>query len=163
MSDHLNTCPTPCQDHPLCLVREAEELARLRAEVADALARNVQLAENNGERLHASILREEAQQARAEKAEAEVAEFAAKDYAPMSRIRRAERVSENAVLDKRAAEAELARVNAGRALEQAALSRALPIVTAADAALAALTGEGSASFRARRALTILSDIHDGRA
>ena len=63
-----------------------------------------------------------------------------------------------------AAEAELARVNAGRALEQAALARALPIVTAADAALAALTQGGqSASVRAREALTILSDIHEGRA
>ena len=34
MSGQPNTCPTPCQDHPLCLVREAEDLARLRAELA---------------------------------------------------------------------------------------------------------------------------------
>ena len=33
MSDQPNTCPTPCQDHPLCLVREADELARLRGEL----------------------------------------------------------------------------------------------------------------------------------
>ncbi len=54
------------------------------------------------------------------------------------------------------AEAELARVNAGRALEQAALSRALPIVTAAhDAKAALLEGGQSASARARGALLIL--------
>lgn len=42
MSDHLNTCPKPCQDHPLCLVREAEELARLRAEVESLRALRVE-------------------------------------------------------------------------------------------------------------------------
>jgi hypothetical protein len=43
---------------------------------------------------------------------AEVAEYRAKNFAPMSRINRAERVAENAVADKRAAEAEVTRLRA---------------------------------------------------
>ncbi|HEY9495575.1 MAG TPA: hypothetical protein VIR15_12035, partial [Intrasporangium sp.] len=39
---------------------------------------------------------------------AEVEEYRAKKFAPMSRIQRAERVAENAVADKRAAEARVA-------------------------------------------------------
>ena len=158
------TCLPHCAEYPTCGHRFAALIDRVTgAEVPIPDGAVIVPLEPEGirsARQHALISKATV---RAEKAEAEVAEFAAKDYAPMSRIRRAERVAENAALDKRAAEAELARVNAGRALEQAALSRALPIVTAADAALAALTGEGSASFRARRALTILGDIHEGRA
>ena len=104
--------------------QDATEAAQGRVERYEDLA--VRLLELNDFRAHdrsvaariGSAYRSLADQEHAEKdatiaeLRAEVEEYRAKKFAPMSRIQRAERVAENAVADKRAAEARVAEKDA---------------------------------------------------